>query len=71
MWNDEITYYLKSISFIQYKFDKCLFGKYSIENKLIALLTLYVDNIQITGEDNEIRYIKIKELNMMPEKLLE
>ena len=29
MWNEEITNYLKSISFKQYKSDKCLFGKYN------------------------------------------
>ena len=41
----------------QYKSDKCLFGKYNKQNKLVALLTLYVDDILITGEDNEIKYI--------------
>jgi len=30
-WNEEITNFLKSIGFIQYKSDKCLFGKYNKE----------------------------------------
>jgi len=47
MWNEEITNYLKSIGFKQYKSDKCLFGKYN-KKKLIRLLTLYVDDILIT-----------------------
>jgi len=57
MRNEEITNYLKSISFIQYKSDECLFEKYSKENILIALLILYEDNILITSEDNEIKFI--------------
>ena len=61
MWNEEITNYLKSIGFKQYKSDKCLFGKYNKGNKLIGLLTLYVDDILITGEDYEIKNI-IKKL---------
>ena len=57
MWNEEITNYLKSIGFKQYKSDKCLFGKCNEENRLIELLTLYVDDILITGEDYEIKNI--------------
>ena len=34
-----------------------IWKKYSKENKLIGLLTLYIDDILITGEDNEIKYI--------------
>jgi len=61
MWNEEITNYLNSIGFKQYKSDKCLFGKYNKENKLIELLLLYVDDILITGENYEIKNI-IKKL---------
>ena len=57
MWNEEITNFLKSIGLKQYKSDKCLFGKYNKENKLIGLLTLYVDDILITGEDYKIKII--------------
>ena len=42
MQNERIINYLKSIGFIQYKFDIYLLGRYSIENKLMAALTLYV-----------------------------
>jgi len=56
MWNKKITDFLKFIGFIQYKSDKCLFGKYNKENKLIVLLTLYVDGILIIGEDKEINF---------------
>jgi len=41
----------------QYLSDKCLFGMYNKKNKLIALLTLYVDDILITGEDNIVKFI--------------
>jgi hypothetical protein len=33
------------------------FGKYDKSNKLICLLTLYVDDILITWKDNEINYV--------------
>jgi len=63
VWNQDITSYLKSIGLVQYKSDKCLFGIHNKHNKLIALLTLYVDDILITGEEKEIKYIinKLKE----------
>jgi len=61
MWNEEITNYLKSIGFKQYKSDKCVFGKCKKDNKLIGLLSLYVDVILIIGEDYEIKNI-IKKL---------
>ena len=48
MQNEEITNYLKSVDFKQYKSDKCLFGKCNKENKLIGLLALFVDDILIT-----------------------
>jgi hypothetical protein len=54
MWFNEISKFLKSTGYIQYKTDKCLFGKYNKNKKLISLLTLYVDDILITGYDNEI-----------------
>ena len=58
IWNEEKTNYLKSIDFKQYKSNKCLFGKYNKDNKLIGLLTLYIDNILINGEGYEINYNK-------------
>jgi len=56
MWYNEISHYLVSIGFRKYKIDKCLFGKYNKNNKLICLLTLYVVDILITGIKNEINY---------------
>jgi len=46
-------YILKSIGFIQFKSYKCLYGKYNTENNLRVLLTQYVDDILITGEDKK------------------
>jgi len=57
VWNQDISTFLKSIGLKQYRTDKCLFGKYNEQNKLTALLTLYVDDILITGENTEIKYI--------------
>jgi hypothetical protein len=42
MWFNELSKFLKSTGYIQYKTDKCLFGKYNKNKKLISLLTLYV-----------------------------
>ena len=56
MWSNEISHYLVSIGFRKYKADKCLFGKYNKNYKLTCLLTLYVDDILITGIKNEINY---------------
>eukprot|EP00833_Pecoramyces_ruminatium_P010518 jgi/Orpsp1_1/1184550/evm.model.c7180000089992.1 len=55
MWYQEISRYLKNIGYKQYINDKCLFGKYDKNNNLIGLLTLYVDDILITGTDETIR----------------
>ena len=49
MWYKEILHFLISIGFKKYNTDKCLFGKYDKNNKLICLLTLYVNDILITG----------------------
>ena len=44
----------------QYKADKCLFSLYNIINKkLTTLLTLFIDDILIAGEDQVINYIII------------
>jgi hypothetical protein len=56
MWYNKISHYLVSIGFRNYKTDKCLFGNYNKNNKLTCLLTLYVDDILITGIKNEINY---------------
>jgi len=56
MWYNVISHYIVSIGFKKYKTDKCLFGKYNKNNKLTCLLTLYVDDILITGIKNEINY---------------
>jgi len=58
-WFKEISNYLKEINLKQFKTDKCLFAKYK-NNKLTALVTLYVDDILITGEDREIKIISDK-----------
>lgn len=50
MWFKEIVNFLISRSFKKYKIDKCLLGKYNKNNKLICILTLYVDDILITGK---------------------
>jgi len=52
MWYKEMSHFLISIGFKKYNTDKCLIGKYDKNNKLICLLTLYVDDILITGNDN-------------------
>jgi len=41
--------FLVSIGFRKNKIDKCLFGIYNKNNRLTCLLTLYVDDILITG----------------------
>jgi len=56
MWYKEISNFLISIAYKRYQTDYCLFGKYNKNNKLISLLTLYVDDILITGYDKEINY---------------
>eukprot|EP00833_Pecoramyces_ruminatium_P014789 jgi/Orpsp1_1/1188821/evm.model.d7180000067435.1 len=55
MWYKEITKFLKNIGYKQYQNDRCLFGKYNKNKKLIGLLTLYVDDILITGTDEIIQ----------------
>jgi len=57
MWYKEISHFLISIGFKIYNTDKYLFDKHDKNNKLICLLTLYVDDILITGKDNEINYV--------------
>jgi len=57
MWYKEISHFLISIGFKKYNTDKRLFGKYNKNNKLIYILTLYVDDILITKKDNEINYV--------------
>ena len=71
MWNKDISSFLKSINMKQNKAnnDKCLFDLYNIINKkLTTLLTLFIDDILIDGEDQVINYIiinlKKKKLNM-------
>jgi len=46
-------FFFKKIRLIQYHIDNCLFSKYN-NNKLYLLLTFYVDDILITGENKEI-----------------
>eukprot|EP00833_Pecoramyces_ruminatium_P017127 jgi/Orpsp1_1/1191159/evm.model.d7180000083873.1 len=60
MWNNEISKFLTSIGLKQFITDKCVFGKYDKNNKLIALLTLYVDDILLTGENCVIENIMNK-----------
>jgi len=62
MWNKDISSFLKSINMKQNKAnnDKCLFDLYNIINKkLTTLLTLFIDDILIAGEDQVINYIII------------
>jgi len=56
MWYNEISQYLVSIGFRKYRTDKHFFGKYNKNNRLICLLTFYIDDILITGIKNEINY---------------
>jgi len=45
-------FFLRKFGLIQYNTDSYLFGKYK-NNKLCLLLTLYVDDILIAGENKE------------------
>jgi len=61
-WNKEITKFLKSIGLHQLDTDECIFCKYNKNHKLYAILNLYVDDILLTGNEDEIKEIinKIK-----------
>jgi len=59
-WNETITEYLKSIGFEQLQSDPCIFKKTNKDNKVTCIIGLYVDDMIITGEDDEIeRLIKL------------
>ena len=58
-WNKEISKFLISIGLKQNNTDKCIFTKYK-NNKLLLILSLYVDDILLTGTDEEIKYVSNK-----------
>lgn len=58
-WNDCFNEYVTSIGFIRSKSDYCLYRKTSNELKIFILL--YVDDILLTGNNNEqLKYLKQK-----------
>ena len=59
-WFYKISGFLKKFWLIQYNTDSYLFSKYENNNKLCLLLTLYVDDILIAGENTEITKVATK-----------
>jgi len=54
MWNITISNFLKNIGFTQLKSEQCLFSKSNSQKETTCIVALYVDDMLITGLDNEI-----------------
>ena len=59
-WNDKLNDTLLELGFKRLISDPCVYTKTNKENKIVCILGVYVDDILLTGEEEEI--LKTKEL---------
>jgi hypothetical protein len=54
LWNETLNKVLTKIGFKRLRSDPCLYTKQNKQGKIICIVTVYVDDILLTGEDKEI-----------------
>ena len=58
LWNDKLNSRLTYIGFKRLKSEPCIYVKRNKHNKIIYILTVYIDEILIAGKTNEINKAK-------------